>query len=133
MTIIELTRKLGEELQKDERYLAFAAAKEANDNDEELQKKIGEFNLVKMSIDQEITSENKSQDKINELNDKLGNLYNEIMTSEPMLKYNEAREGLDGLISEINGIITLCANGADPKTCEPSACTGNCASCGGCH
>lgn len=43
MGIIEATRNLGIEIQKDERFIRFIKAKLANDNDEALQNQIGEF------------------------------------------------------------------------------------------
>lgn len=133
MDIIELTRQLGAELQKDERYKAFDSAKKANDNDEALQAKIGEFNLIKANLDRELSSEKRDDGKINSLNDQLGDVYREIMSNPLMMDYNDARTQLDGLLNEINSILMLCANGEDPKTCQPSSCGGDCASCGGCH
>ena len=43
MNVIELTRELGKALQQDERYIAYHAAKLANDNDADLQNLIGDF------------------------------------------------------------------------------------------
>ena len=68
-----------------------------------------------------------------ELNAKLGEIYRHIMANPLMEEYNKARGELDALISQITGILAMCANGADPETCEPSSCSGNCSSCGGCH
>lgn len=51
MGIIEATRNLGVEIQKDERFIRFVKAKFAFDNDEDLQNKIGEFNTVRMNLD----------------------------------------------------------------------------------
>ena len=42
MDIIELTREIGRELQKDERYLAMRAASEGCDGDAVLQNMIGD-------------------------------------------------------------------------------------------
>ncbi|HBN79812.1 MAG TPA: YlbF family regulator, partial [Ruminococcaceae bacterium] len=44
MDVISLARELGREIQKDERYLAFQAAKKNSDDDKELQSKIADFN-----------------------------------------------------------------------------------------
>ena len=43
MDIIELTRKLGAAIQQEEAYKNFIAIRTKNDNDEELQKQIGEI------------------------------------------------------------------------------------------
>ncbi|MEG1887723.1 MAG: YlbF family regulator [Oscillospiraceae bacterium] len=134
MEILDLTRQLGVAIQEDERYKTFAAAKKENDDNKDLQDKIGEFNLVRMSLDQEISSENKNDDKVAELNDKLRRVYGEIMCNEAMISYNEAKAGLDEMVNKINQLITLAINGEDPMTVElASACSGSCSSCSGCH
>lgn len=133
MDIIKLTRQLGAELQKDERYLAFVKANEANENDEVLKNQIGEFNIAKAELDRALSGSDVDQNEVNKLNVKLGDIYKEIMDNPVMNSYNEARTALDELLNEITSILMLCANGADPETCEPSSCSGNCSSCGGCH
>ena len=81
MDIIEMTRKLGAAIQQDERYIRYAKAKLANDNDEELQKAIGEFNLIRMQMDGELSNEERDEEMIKELNEKLRNVYSSIMSS----------------------------------------------------
>lgn len=133
MDIIELTRALGAEIQKTEEYKRFMTAKEKNDNDEALQKQIGDFNLLKMQLDSEHEKEEKDDAKILELNEKIVALYNEIVSGESMTEYNAAYEAYRTLTDKISNILLMCENGEDPATCEPSSCTGNCSSCGGCH
>lgn len=133
MDIIEQTRKLGAAIQETEEYKRFMAAKEANDNDEVLQKQIGDFNLLKMQLDAEHEKEEKDEAKILELNEQIVALYNEIVSGEAMSEYNAAYEAYRALTDKISNILLMCENGEDPATCEPSSCTGNCSSCGGCH
>lgn len=135
MGIIEATRALGEEIQEDERFIRFAAAKLANDKDEELQNNIGEFNTVRMNLDREMNAENQDEAKIKELNEKLRSIYTTVMSSKSMLDYNTAKAELDAMLNDINSIIMQCVDGAEPSTCEPEThnCTGSCSSCGGCH
>lgn len=133
MDIIELTRALGAAIQETEEYKRFMTAKEKNDNDEALQKQIGDFNLLKMQLDSEHEKEEKDDAKILELNEKIVALYNEIVSGESMTEYNAAYEAYRALTDKISSILLMCENGEDPATCEPSSCTGNCSSCGGCH
>ncbi len=133
MDIIELTRTLGAAIQETEEYKRFMSAKEKNDNDEALQKQIGDFNLLKMQLDAEHEKEEKDETKILELNEKIVALYNEIVSGESMTEYNAAYEAYRTLTDKISNILLMCENGEDPATCEPSSCTGNCSSCGGCH
>ncbi|MBR3968057.1 MAG: YlbF family regulator [Clostridia bacterium] len=134
MGIIEATRNLGVEIQKDERFIRFIKAKLANDNDETLQNQIGEFNTVRMNLDREMNAETQDEEKIRELNEKLREIYTAVMSSKTMLEYNTAKADVDSMLNDINSIIMQCVEGEDPLTAEPqTACTGSCSTCGGCH
>ena len=54
--LLEMAKQLGKELQKDERYLAFRKASADNDADEALQNLIGEFNLKRLDLGNELSS-----------------------------------------------------------------------------
>lgn len=134
MGVIEATRALGAEIQKDERFIRYAKAKLANDNDDQLQNQIGEFNTIRMNLDREMNAENQDEAKIRELNEKLREIYTAVMSSKSMLDYNTAKAELDEMLNDINSIIMQCVDGEDPATVEPhTACTGSCSTCGGCH
>ncbi|MBR3591753.1 MAG: YlbF family regulator [Clostridia bacterium] len=134
MGIIEATRNLGVEIQKDERFIRFIKAKLANDNDETLQSGIGEFNTIRMNLDREMNAETQDENKIKELNEKLREIYTAVMSSKTMLEYNTAKAEVDAMLNDINSIIMQCVEGEDPMTAEPhTACTGSCSTCGGCH
>ena len=134
MGIIEATRNLGVEIQKDERFIRFIKAKLANDNDETLQNQIGEFNTIRMNLDREMNAETQDENKIRELNEKLREIYTAVMSSKTMLDYNTAKAEVDAMLNDINSIIMQCVEGEDPMTAEPqTACTGSCSTCGGGH
>ena len=133
MDVMTAVRQLGAAIQEDEAYARFHQVIKENDENKELQEKIGEFNILRMNLDNELSVEEKNEEKIKEMNEKLRALYGEVMAHPAMVAYNEAKQGLDKLLNDVNNIITMCVQGADPATCEPSACTGSCSTCGGCH
>lgn len=135
MTILEASRALGAAIQQDERFINYVKAKLANDNDEELQKAIGEFNITRMNLENEMSAETPNQDKVKELNEVLRNIYGQVMSTKSMLDYNTAKGELDALLGDVNSVIMQCVEGADPATVEPEVhdCTGSCDTCGGCH
>ena len=135
MDIIEMTRELGKALQADDRYIAYTLAKQANDDDEQLQNLINAFNLKRMQLQMESSKEEKDTEKIQELEDVIRSSYQAIMENPKMVVYQSAKEGLDELLNQINTVISMSANGFDPDeiNLEAAACSGNCASCGGCH
>lgn len=134
MDVIAKARELGKAIQQDERFIRYAKARLANDDDKELQDAIGEFNIVRMELDREVNSDEKNDDKVKELNEKLRKVYSSVMSSHAMVEYNTAKAALDTLVNEVNVIISKSIDGEDPDTCDTSSgCTGSCDSCGGCH
>lgn len=136
MNVIEKTRELGTLIQADERYKAYLVAKEKNDSDKELQEIIKDFNMKRVMLNTEMSKENKSQEKIDEYNEAIKALYADIMRNENMTAFNKAKEDMDEMLSQINMVITMSANGEDPLTCPvevPQGCSGSCSSCSGCH
>ena len=134
MNVIEKARELGTAIQQDERFIRYAKARLANDSDKDLQDAIGQFNIVRMELDREVSSDDKNDDKVKELNEKLRKVYSDIMSSPAMVEYNTAKAELDTMVNEVNTIISKSLDGEDPMTCDThSACTGSCESCCGCH
>ncbi len=134
MDVISKVRELGKAIQSDERFIRYAKARLQNDNDKELQANIGQFNIARMELDREFERENRNEEKVNELNERLRTIYSSIMSAPQMVEYNTAKAELDSLVNEINTVISKCLDGEDPDTCETTAaCTGSCSTCGGCH
>ncbi len=134
MSVIESVRELGKAIQQDERFIRFAKARLENDNNAELQGLIGEFNIIRMELDNQTSAEEQNEDKIKELNEKLREVYGKIMSNPAMVEFNTAKVELDSMMNEINIILGKTLDGEDPETCTAeTGCTGSCASCGGCH
>ena len=134
MDIIELTRELGKKLQKEDIYLKFQLAKQAADEDEELQKMINEFGLKREEISEATSKSESEQDpeRIQKLNREMRKVYAKIMTNERMINYNDTKDEFDNLMKRITTIIQESSEGGDPETADYVACTGSCATCGGC-
>lgn len=134
MDVIKSARELGKAIQQDERFIRYAKAKLANDNDEKLQAAIGNFNIKRMELEKAASEENKDEEAIKTLNEELRTIYGEIMSSEPMVEYNTAKALLDQMMNEVNIVLSKSLDGEDPETLTvESGCTGSCSTCGGCH
>ena len=79
MDCIDLFKRAAVALQTDSRYLALDQARQMNDKDEELQNMIGEFNLVRMDLNNEIGKTERNDARIAELNEKVNTLYGQII------------------------------------------------------
>jgi len=134
MDIISLARELGKAIQADSMYLRLEKAKRNNDEDQQLQDLIGEFNLKRIEIQQEVQKADRNQEKLNELDKNVKELYQTIMSNENMTEFNEAKKDIDELLNFVNKIIVGSVNGQDPDSIEEeSSCGGSCSSCSGCH
>ncbi|MDO5601890.1 MAG: YlbF family regulator [Oscillospiraceae bacterium] len=134
--VITLFKEAAAALQKDPRYIDLDNARTLNDKDEELQQQIGDFNLARIDLNAAVGEETRDEEKIGRLNDRVNQLYLDIMQNESMAAYNDAKTEMDALLQYINAIISAAVNGEDPMTVEePPAggCSGSCGSCGGCH
>ena len=76
MTVIEMARELGKALQEDERYKKYQEAKIKNDKDVELQNMIGDFNVKRMQLNQEMQKKEKDADAMKRLDAELKEVYN---------------------------------------------------------
>lgn len=134
MDVITMARELGKEIQKDPRYTAYQSAQAIADGDAELQDLIGKFNLKKIDLQNEIQNPDKTTESLQAIDAVLKEIYAKIMSNANMIAYNVAKREMDNMLSFVQEIITAAANGEDPDTVEESteACTGSCATCGGC-
>lgn len=134
MDIIELAREIGAKIQEDERYLNLKVAQQNNDQDEQLQSLVGEFNLKRMAINEEVQKENRDEEKIQSLNNELREVYTTIMNNKNMTAFNNAKNEMETLLRRVTAIIMQSAEGEDPKTTDyTESCGGSCSTCGGCH
>ena len=88
MDCIDLFKRAAVALQTDSRYLVLDQTRKANDKDEELQNLIGEFNLARMDLNNEIGKSERNDARIAELNEKVNSLYGQIMGNEGMVAYS---------------------------------------------
>ncbi len=132
--LLEMAKDMGEALQQDPRYVALQMAQAKADEDQELQNLIGEFNLKRMALASEDAKEDKDEAKLRQLDEELRETYTRVMANESMIAYNTARQDIDALLSNITRILTLSAQGEDPRTLDAEhSCGGNCSGCSGCH
>ncbi len=134
MDLIALARQLGHAIQAEDSYKNLQQATKTADDDKELQDLIGEFNLKRMSINNEACKEDRDEEKLRTLNEEMRDLYAKVMANESMKAYNDAKTEFDTVMQRVIAIVTQSAEGQDPDTTDYSAsCAGDCSSCGGCH
>lgn len=135
MDVIATARELGKAIQQDERFIRMMAAQQTNDDDEQLQKLIGDFNLKRVDLNSEINKTERDQEKVAKLNEEIKDLYNEIMSNRSMAAFNTAKNEMDAMVEYVMEILRGSISGENPDLIqEPQAgCSGSCSTCGGCH
>lgn len=137
MDVIELTRELGKAIQQDDRYIAYMLAKQVNDNDKELNEDVEKFSKLREELNEVMKKDVQASetDHLKELDENIKATYKKIMSNKNMVVFQAAQKNLEDLINNVQQIITMCANGEDPETCQipEGGCSGSCASCAGCH
>ncbi len=131
--IVSLAREIGKLIQDEECYKNLEKARLASDEDRELQSLIGEFNLKRIAINEEGMKKDRDQEKIQEFNNDMREIYANIMQNENMIAYNEAKVELDRIVGRVTAIISQSADGDDPQTTDVhQGCTGDCSGCSSC-
>lgn len=144
MEIINLARKLGEELANSDEYRNFCETRDKCRDNAALKVKLDEFKVQKSILDVEKEKDDTERDEgfVDAVSVRVEELYNEITNDPDMKAYNKAEEDLNLLMTAINMTITSYISpeslsgkygegegGAD----EDDGCTHNCSTCRGCH
>ena len=125
MEIFELAKLLGEAIKKDARLVEFEEAKKAYENDTELKKALEEYDVQQQALQSEMMKEEKDSYTIDAINERINELYHEVVTNPSFLRLNQLQLEVNELMNEVNNTITCAITGEDPQT----ACTHNCATC----
>ena len=127
-TIFELAAELGRTLKEDSRIIALDKAREAFDADANVVALMEEYQVQQQAIQQEAVKEERSEEVLNAIQDRIEAIYNQITESESYKALEAAQNEVNALMEAVNNTITFNITGE-----EPSACTHDCSSCGGCH
>lgn len=126
--IIEKAKELGALLQGSEQIMKYNAAKAAYDQDEAVQKLVHEFNLHRMTMMSLSEAEEQEPERIAEIEERIKGVYEKIMANEKMIAMQESAKAVEELMGQVNGVISFYVTGE-----EPTGCTHDCSTCGGCH
>ena len=126
--ILEKARELGRLVADSEELHQYAAAKAAYENDPQLSDLMTMFNTHKASIAALSKQDEPDAELIAKHEDKLKEIYGEIMASEITKDYQLKSKVVEQILEQINNVLSFYVNGEDPQ-----GCSGSCATCGGCN
>ncbi|MBQ9428526.1 MAG: YlbF family regulator [Clostridia bacterium] len=121
--------ELGKLIANSEEVCAANAAKAAYGADATVQNAIAEYNAQNQALANAYGEDPKDEALIASVKTRIGELYNTIVNAESYLAYVRAEAKITDLMKEVNDVINFEVTGVLPS----DECTGNCASCHGCH
>lgn len=128
--IIMLAIQTGQAIKNSELMEAYEAASKKYSMDRELQSKISEYNADQEALAQESAKEDANEYITKALSERMEELYAEITHNDNFETFAKLQDEIRALIDEVNSVIMAQVTGHDENE---GGCTGNCASCGGCH
>ena len=128
-TVFELAAELGKTLKEDARIIALDKAREVFEADETVKALMTEYEVQQNAIHEEAMKEERSEEVLNAIQDRIEAIYNQIVESESYKVLEAAQNEVNALMEAVNNTITFNITGE-----RPSDCTHNCSTCGGgCH
>ena len=120
---------LGDEIAKSEEIKNLNATKDAFDANEDLQKKMREYEAERLLLGQEFAKESGDADEkaIANLKARIEELTKEISEAPDYIAFANAQKAMNDLMASVNAEIKFCITGE-----RPSDCTHDCSTCGGC-
>ena len=128
MEIFELAAELGRQLKEDARLIALEEAKEAYEKDPQLQKYMLEYDVQQKAMQREVAKPERDLHFIEAIQKRIDDLYKLITENPAFAELNRAQAEVNELMNRVNQTIMTQITGE-----EPSSCTHDCRTCGGCH
>lgn len=126
--IFELAVELGKTLKADARLVKMEEARKAYEADERVARLVTEYEVQQKAMNEEAAKPDRSDEVIRLIQARIDALYTQIVDSETYKNLEKAQKEVNDLMNMVNSTITFQITGE-----EPSACTHNCSTCGGCH
>ncbi|MBQ8340900.1 MAG: YlbF family regulator [Clostridia bacterium] len=130
MGIFELAAELGKTLKNDKRLIALEEARKAYENDERVGKLMMEYEVQQKAIQNEVakSGDERSEELLKMIQDRIDAIYDQIVASDSYKALEKAQNDVNELMELVNSTITFNITGE-----QPSSCTHDCSTCGGCH
>jgi cell fate (sporulation/competence/biofilm development) regulator YlbF (YheA/YmcA/DUF963 family) len=128
--LTKLANEIGEAIETSEEFKKFYELQAKQETDSELQMHVGEYNLKRMALMNEMQKEPDAQDEetVRRLRDEMNAAYTVVMCNDLMKEYAAASEELQALVNSVYQIINFHVTGEEPHSCD-----GGCDGCHGCH
>ena len=121
-------KEIGIALEQSEEFKQLDEATKIQNNDDEAQRLIGEYNLVRLQLMQKMQGKDMTDEQLNQIRMQLADEFDKLMQYEIIKNYIDAKEKFDNLYNKVKNVIDFYASGE-----KSGGCSGSCSTCGGCH
>ena len=128
MGIFELAAELGKALKNDKRLVALEEARKAYESDETVGKLMMEYEVQQKAIQNEVAKDERDETLLGMIQSRIDVIYDQIVATETYQNLEKAQNEVNELMEMVNSTITFNITGE-----QPSSCTHDCSTCGGCH
>lgn len=128
MGIFELAAELGKALKNDKRLVALEEARKAYESDETVGKLMMEYEVQQKAIQNEVAKDERDEALLGMIQSRIDVIYDQIVGTETYKNLEKAQNEVNELMEMVNSTITFNITGE-----QPSSCTHDCSTCGGCH
>lgn len=128
MDILDAAKEIGIALEQSEEFKQLDEATKIQNNDDEAQRLIGEYNLVRLQLMQKMQGKDMTDEQLNQIRMQLADEFDKLMQYEIIKNYIDAKEKFDNLYNKVKNVIDFYASGE-----KSGGCSGSCSTCGGCH
>ena len=128
MEIFEIAAQLGKALKEDERLVRLENAKKAYKESPTLGKMMIEYEVQQKAMQNEVAKSDRDMQMIEAIQRRTDELYTLISEHPVFAELNRTQSEVNELMNAVNQTIMTQITGE-----EPSGCTHNCSTCGGCH
>lgn len=128
MGIFELAAELGKALKEDKRLIALEEARKVYEADERVGKLMMEYEVQQKAIQNEAAKEERDMELLKMIQERIDVIYDQIVATESYKALEKAQNEVNDLMEMVNSTITFNITGE-----QPSSCTHDCSTCGGCH
>lgn len=127
-SIYSLAAELGKLIKEDERMIRMENARKAYESDPTINNLLMEYGIQQQALTTMGDGEEIDTDALTRIQDRIDEIYSQITNHPLFIELDGAQADVNELMSIVNNTIMYNATGK-----QPSSCSHDCSSCGGCH
>lgn len=125
--VYEIARYLGQMLREEQALKDLEAARDNYNKDPMVGDLMTEYGVLQQALADMYSSDDQDKKAADAINERINEIYEKVMKTDAYVRYEEAQDKVNDLMTKINSIIEMEISGGN------GGCTHDCSTCGGCH